>query len=158
MFFLFSASRTKQRYFMDCRRTLCPFASQVSKSLGAPLQGVRERAKGIVYSKRMATSWTMPAKYREMTEAEAKEVRERFFVDVNGTDVPPPFRNFKDMRFPQPILDALKKKNITAPTQIQMQVRRRIAEERERARSLGRSMQKPRIFRKKIQETEQPFA
>ncbi|CDJ40979.1 DEAD/DEAH box helicase, putative [Eimeria tenella] len=94
---------------------------QVSKSLGAPLQGVRERAKGIVYSKRMATSWTMPSKYREMTEAEAQEVRERFFVDVNGTDVPPPFRNFKDMCFPQPILDALKKKNITAPTQIQMQ-------------------------------------
>ncbi|OEH74492.1 hypothetical protein cyc_03140 [Cyclospora cayetanensis] len=96
---------------------------QVSKSLGAPLQGVRERAKGIVYSKRMATSWTMPLKYQEMTEAEAKEVRERFFVDVNGTDVPPPFRNFKDMCFPQPILDALKNKNITAPTQIQMQGR-----------------------------------
>lgn len=64
----------------------------------------------------------MPAKYREMTDEEAKEIRERFFVDVNGTDVPPPFRNFKDMRFPQPILDALKKKNISSPTQIQMQV------------------------------------
>ncbi|KAL8425349.1 hypothetical protein Efla_001731 [Eimeria flavescens] len=94
---------------------------QVSKSLGAPLQGVRERAKGIVYSKRMRTSWCMPAKYKEMTEEEAKEVRERFFVDVSGADVPPPFRNFKDMCFPQPILDALKAKNITAPTQIQMQ-------------------------------------
>lgn len=95
---------------------------QVSKSLGAPLQGVRERAKGIVYSQRMTTSWEMPEKYRDMTDAEAAEVRERFFVDVSGTDVPPPFRNFKDMRFPQPILDALKRKNIVAPTQIQMQV------------------------------------
>lgn len=71
----------------------------------------------------MATSWEMPSKYREMTEEEAKEVRERFFIDVNGSDVPPPFRNFKDMCFPQPILEALKQKNITAPTQIQMQVR-----------------------------------
>ncbi|KEP60753.1 UNVERIFIED_CONTAM: DEAD (Asp-Glu-Ala-Asp) box polypeptide 41 family protein [Hammondia hammondi] len=94
---------------------------QVSKSMGAPLQGVRERAKGIVYTSRMQSSWRLPDKYAEMTLAEANEVRERFFIDVSGEDPPPPFRNFKDMRFPQPILRGLQERGISYPTQIQMQ-------------------------------------
>ncbi|RQX73511.1 DEAD (Asp-Glu-Ala-Asp) box polypeptide 41 family protein [Toxoplasma gondii CAST] len=94
---------------------------QVSKSMGAPLQGVRERAKGIVYTSRMQSSWRLPDKYAEMTLAEANEVRERFFIDVSGEDPPPPFRNFKDMRFPQPILKGLQERGISYPTQIQMQ-------------------------------------
>ncbi|KAL8435863.1 hypothetical protein ACSSS7_002151 [Eimeria intestinalis] len=116
------AERNKKDVEQEIEEEEQRILEQVTKSLGAPLQGVRERAKGIVYSQRMETSWVLPTKYQEMTEEEAKEVRERFFVDVNGSDVPPPFRNFKDMCFPQPILDALKMKNITAPTQIQMQV------------------------------------
>lgn len=90
--------------------------------MGAPLQGVRERAKGIVYTSRMETRWEMPSKYRDMTIEEADQVREKFFIDVSGDDPPPPFRNFKDMRFPDPIIKALQKKGISYPTQIQMQV------------------------------------
>ncbi|PFH31556.1 DEAD (Asp-Glu-Ala-Asp) box polypeptide 41 family protein [Besnoitia besnoiti] len=94
---------------------------QVSKSMGAPLQGVRERAKGIVYTNRMQSNWAVPDKYAELSLAEANEVRERFFIDVSGEDPPPPFRNFKDMRFPAPILKGLQERGISYPTQIQMQ-------------------------------------
>jgi len=40
---------------------------------------------------------------------------------VEGEGVPPPIRNFRDMKFPAPILDALAAKGITRPTPIQIQ-------------------------------------
>eukprot|EP00920_Eleutheroschizon_duboscqi_P011835 GHVT01028283.1.p1 GENE.GHVT01028283.1~~GHVT01028283.1.p1 ORF type:complete len:493 (-),score=124.45 GHVT01028283.1:747-2225(-) len=94
---------------------------QVSKSINAPLQSVKERAKGIVYTGRMQTSWELPEKYQRMTDDEATAVRDKFFIDVNGVEVPPPAKSFRDMRFPAPILKALADKQIGHPTQIQMQ-------------------------------------
>eukprot|EP00920_Eleutheroschizon_duboscqi_P011846 GHVT01028299.1.p1 GENE.GHVT01028299.1~~GHVT01028299.1.p1 ORF type:complete len:302 (-),score=77.88 GHVT01028299.1:91-996(-) len=70
---------------------------QVSKSINAPLQSVKERAKGIVYTGRMQTSWELPEKYQRMTDDEATAVRDKFFIDVNGVEVPPPAKSFRVM-------------------------------------------------------------
>jgi ATP-dependent RNA helicase DDX41 len=40
---------------------------------------------------------------------------------VEGEGIPPPIRTFREMKFPQPILDALTSKNILKPTPIQIQ-------------------------------------
>ncbi|XP_053993215.1 uncharacterized protein LOC128884144 isoform X2 [Hylaeus volcanicus] len=94
---------------------------QLQRSVNAPLMSVKERAKGIVYTEPIKTSWRLPQKYRNMTDKEAKAFREHFFIDVNGKDIPPPIRHFSEMRLPKCILKALKKKGIEQPSQIQMQ-------------------------------------
>jgi ATP-dependent RNA helicase DDX41 len=94
---------------------------QLQRSVNAPLMSVKERAKGIVYTEPMKTSWRLPKKYRNMTDKEATAFREHFFIDVNGKDIPPPIRHFSEMRLPKCILKALKKKGIEQPSQIQMQ-------------------------------------
>ncbi|PQM39026.1 DEAD-box ATP-dependent RNA helicase 35 [Prunus yedoensis var. nudiflora] len=48
-------------------------------------------------------------------------VRKQWHIIVSGEDVPPPIKNFKDMRFPEPILKMLKTKGIVQPTPIQVQ-------------------------------------
>lgn len=93
---------------------------QVSHSLTSNLQPVAERAKGITH-KRLPVLWTLPKKYKKMTLDEIEKVRARNYIDINGTNVPPPIRSFRDMKFPKPILKYLAKKNIKTPTQIQMQ-------------------------------------
>eukprot|EP00916_Digyalum_oweni_P002504 GHVL01004602.1.p1 GENE.GHVL01004602.1~~GHVL01004602.1.p1 ORF type:complete len:633 (+),score=92.92 GHVL01004602.1:61-1959(+) len=94
---------------------------QVQKSLSSPLVSVRERAKGIVYTKRMSRSWKLPRKYMQMSRQEADSIREKYFIDVDGNDPPPPILSFAEMRLPRGILDGLKEKGIGRPTQIQMQ-------------------------------------
>jgi ATP-dependent RNA helicase DDX41 len=49
------------------------------------------------------------------------QIRHKWHIIVEGDNVPPPIRNFRDMKFPQPILDALASKGITRPTPIQIQ-------------------------------------
>jgi len=93
----------------------------VEHQMHAPLQSVRERAKGIVYTTRLHNSWQRPKKYLQMSDGEADEMRRKFFIEVSGDDVPPPIPNFKDMRFPEVILKGLSDKGIKRPTQIQMQ-------------------------------------
>ncbi|SBS86086.1 RNA helicase 1, putative [Plasmodium malariae] len=95
--------------------------AQVSKALNAPLQSVKERAKGIVYKENFKTIWTLPKKYKMLSKRYVDKIRNVFYIDVNGNDIPPPIKNFKDMKFPKAILKALKKKKINKPTQIQMQ-------------------------------------
>eukprot|EP00918_Siedleckia_nematoides_P031165 GHVU01067441.1.p1 GENE.GHVU01067441.1~~GHVU01067441.1.p1 ORF type:complete len:368 (-),score=41.36 GHVU01067441.1:91-1194(-) len=95
--------------------------AQVQQSLNTPLMSVKERAKGIVYTERMKSIWKPPQKYLRLTELEAEEIRSDAYIDVSGKDVPPPIPNFEDMRFPRPILEALKERGINRPTQIQMQ-------------------------------------
>jgi ATP-dependent RNA helicase DDX41 len=56
-----------------------------------------------------------------MSKDEAQEIRNKWHILVEGNDVPPPCRTFKLMKFPDPILRALKAKNINRPTPIQMQ-------------------------------------
>lgn len=49
------------------------------------------------------------------------KVRAKWHILTEGEDLPPPIKSFRAMKFPQPILAALKKKGITHPTPIQIQ-------------------------------------
>jgi ATP-dependent RNA helicase DDX41 len=86
-----------------------------------PLQPVKDRAHGVEYTTPIHTRWRPPAHVRNMTEADQQAMRNEWHILVSGEDIPPPCKNFKDMRFPKPILDALKEKGITRPTPIQVQ-------------------------------------
>lgn len=48
-------------------------------------------------------------------------IRKQWHILVSGEDVPLPVKTFKDMRFPKPILQKLKAKEIVQPTPIQVQ-------------------------------------
>ncbi|KAF7458134.1 putative DEAD/DEAH box helicase [Cryptosporidium felis] len=93
----------------------------VNKTYNAPLKAVHEIAKGVVYTRQEETSWRVPRKYADMSELEVQNLRSRLLIDINGSDIPPPILTFKDMGFPQEILDALASKGIISPSQIQMQ-------------------------------------
>jgi ATP-dependent RNA helicase DDX41 len=86
-----------------------------------PLQAVKERAHDIKYTEPMKTGWRPPSHIRSMTQRECDAIRKEWHIIVQGDDIPPPIKNFKDMRFPKPILDALKAKGISRPTPIQVQ-------------------------------------
>lgn len=96
---------------------------QVQLQMSTPLMSVRERAKGIVYTEKMESlgGWQPLKKYREMPDAERDTIREKFFIESNGKDVPAPIKRFEEMRLPNGILMGLKLKGIHRPTQIQMQ-------------------------------------
>eukprot|EP00249_Psilotum_nudum_P018149 c26661_g1_i3 orf=216-1964(+) len=87
------------------------------------LMSVRELAKGIQYTEPMRTGWKPPTCVRLMNENECDEIRKQWHILVEGEDIPPPVKNFKDMRFPEPILKKLKAKGITRPTPIQEEIR-----------------------------------
>ncbi|RWR72464.1 DEAD-box ATP-dependent RNA helicase 35 [Cinnamomum micranthum f. kanehirae] len=76
------------------------------------LMSVRELAKGITYTEPLATGWKPPSAIRHLPPQAADNIRKQ---------VPPPIKNFKDMRFPEPILKMLKAKGIVQPTPIQVQ-------------------------------------
>jgi len=86
-----------------------------------PLMSVQEIATGVEYTESMRTQWRPPASYRELGEQELQETRDKWHILVEGEDIPPPIRSFKDMRFPEPVLEALKAKGIRKPTPIQIQ-------------------------------------
>ncbi|CAE7736321.1 RH35 [Symbiodinium microadriaticum] len=96
---------------------------QVQLQMSTPLMSVRERAKGILYTQRMPAigDWRPIQKYRDMPEAERASVREKYFIEVNGQEIPAPIKRFEEMRLPRGILEGLKAKGIIRPTQIQMQ-------------------------------------
>eukprot|EP00899_Mesostigma_viride_P026890 jgi/Mesvir1/7386/Mv19187-RA.1 len=85
------------------------------------LMSVRELAKGIKYEKPMETGWKPPTHIRHMSKAQQDELREKWHIIVDGENVPPPIKNFREMRFPEPILKALKFRGIARPTPIQIQ-------------------------------------
>lgn len=85
------------------------------------LMSVRELAKGITYTEPMVTGWKPPLSIRRMPLRKADEIRRQWHILVDGDDVPPPIKNFKDMRLPEPILKKLKEKGIVQPTPIQVQ-------------------------------------
>jgi ATP-dependent RNA helicase DDX41 len=87
-----------------------------------PLQPVRHRAKGVVFTEPMKTSWTPPSYIlKERTEEENQKIRDQWHIIVDGEDIPPPLKHFREMKFPRSILEALRKKDIKRPTPIQMQ-------------------------------------
>ncbi|XXG45799.1 hypothetical protein AAC387_Pa02g0785 [Persea americana] len=85
------------------------------------LMSVRELAKGITYTEPLATGWKPPSAIRHLPPQAADTIRKQWHILVEGEEVPPPIKNFKDMRFPEPILKMLKAKGIVQPTPIQVQ-------------------------------------
>ena len=80
-----------------------------------------ELAKGVVYTDAIKTSWRPPRHIREMDEKACNAVREKWHIVVEGDMIPPPIKNFTDMRFPPPIIEQLRAKGISRPTPIQIQ-------------------------------------
>ncbi|GAB2293642.1 DEAD-box ATP-dependent RNA helicase 35 [Dionaea muscipula] len=85
------------------------------------LMSVRELAKGITYTEPLWTGWKPPLAIRRMSKKQCETLRKQWHIIVDGEDPPPPIKNFKDMRFPEPILKKLKAKGIVQPTPIQVQ-------------------------------------
>lgn len=85
------------------------------------LMSVRELAKGITYTEPLLTGWKPPLNVRQMSSQQCDFIRKQWHIIVSGDDIPPPIKNFKDMRFPEPILKKLKTKGIVQPTPIQVQ-------------------------------------
>jgi len=86
-----------------------------------PLMSVKELAKGVVYTDAMTTGWRPPRHVREMSEEEQQAIRDKWHILVEGEDIPPPIKSFKDMRFPEPVLNCLRDRGIRKPTPIQIQ-------------------------------------
>eukprot|EP00960_Hanusia_phi_P027299 746751-Hanusia_phi.AAC.3 len=85
------------------------------------LMGVQELANDVKYTEPMKTDWRPPRHIRETTEEERDKLRRKWHIIAEGEDIPPPIKDFKDMRFPKPTLDLLKSKGIERPTPIQVQ-------------------------------------
>ena len=85
------------------------------------LRSVHELAKGITYTNALPTGWKPPLPIRRMSKKQCDLIRKQWHIIVNGDDIPPPIKYFKDMRFPGPILNKLKAKGIVQPTPIQVQ-------------------------------------
>ncbi|XP_047078876.1 DEAD-box ATP-dependent RNA helicase 35A-like [Lolium rigidum] len=91
-------------------------------STAKPLLPVGQAAKGITYTAPLRTGWKPPLRLRRMPRADADELRRRWHILVEGDDVPPPARCFRDdLRLPEPVLRALRDKGIVRPTPIQVQ-------------------------------------
>ncbi|KAK0598517.1 hypothetical protein LWI29_035501 [Acer saccharum] len=80
------------------------------------LMSVRELAKGITYTDPLLMGWKPPLPIRRMSKKACDLIRKQWHIIVVGEDIPPPIKNFKDMRFPEPILKMLKAKGIVQPT------------------------------------------
>ncbi|XP_077219316.1 DEAD-box ATP-dependent RNA helicase 35 [Tasmannia lanceolata] len=85
------------------------------------LMSVRELAKGITYTDPLPTGWKPPTSICNMTTKQCDGIRKQWHILVEGDEIPPPIKNFKDMRFPEPVLKKLKAKGIIQPTPIQVQ-------------------------------------
>lgn len=85
------------------------------------LMSVHELAKDIKYTEPLTTGWKPPLAIRRMSKKACDGIRKKWHILVDGEDVPPPVKNFKDMKFPEPILTKLKEKGIVKPTPVQVQ-------------------------------------
>ncbi|KAJ3391238.1 hypothetical protein HDU84_006302 [Entophlyctis sp. JEL0112] len=80
-----------------------------------------ELAKGIVYTEPMPSTWTPPSYIRSQSEETNEAIRKTYHIIVEGDNVPPPIKGFRDMRLHKEILDHLESKGIKSPTPIQIQ-------------------------------------
>ncbi|CAH1974002.1 unnamed protein product [Acanthoscelides obtectus] len=85
------------------------------------LMGVSELAKGIQYCEPIKTSWRPPRYVLEMPPSRYEKLRIELRILVEGEDIPPPLRSFKEMKLHGGIIAALKEKHIKKPTPIQIQ-------------------------------------
>lgn len=81
----------------------------------------RELAKGIIYTNPIQTTWRPPRHILEAPQREHDAIRQRYHILVDGEEIPPPIKHFRDMKFPPAILKYLKSKGINRPTPIQVQ-------------------------------------
>ncbi|KAK8806959.1 hypothetical protein WA158_003718 [Blastocystis sp. Blastoise] len=95
--------------------------NQLRSMQNKSLANLSERAKGIIYTNPMKTSWTPPHKILDQPQEVFDSLREKYKIDVDGDDIPPVIKRFKDMKLPEPILKALEAKGIMKPTPIQIQ-------------------------------------
>jgi len=100
-------------------------AQQVLESIDnqhRPLMGVRELAKGVEYTAALKVgTWRPPYQIRQMSEEERQAIRDKWHILVEGDEMPPPIKSFRDMRFPEPVLSYLVSRGIKKPTPIQIQ-------------------------------------
>lgn len=92
-----------------------------SVSQTGALSSVGELAKGVKYENSIVTAWRPPRHIRHQTKDETERMRKKKGITVEGENVPSLIRSFAEMKFPKPILRALKAKKIVMPTVIQMQ-------------------------------------
>jgi len=85
------------------------------------LMAVGEIAKGIVYTDSIKTGWRPPRYFQCYSPEKFQKLRRKWHILVEGEDIPPPIRTFKEMKFPRAVLNTLKSKGITHPTPIQVQ-------------------------------------
>lgn len=85
------------------------------------LMAASELAKAIVYEDPIKTGWKPPRYIQIIPESKHVELRDKLRILVEGENVPPPIRTFREMKFPKPILMGLDKKGIKKPTPIQVQ-------------------------------------
>ncbi|CAJ0566124.1 unnamed protein product, partial [Mesorhabditis spiculigera] len=85
------------------------------------LLAITEAARGVVYEQSLKTSWRPPYHIRKQSETDHATNRRKRGITVEGEDPPPAIGSFLEMKYPKCILDALREKNITVPTAIQVQ-------------------------------------
>ncbi|PVD30526.1 hypothetical protein C0Q70_09793 [Pomacea canaliculata] len=85
------------------------------------LKGVAELAKGIEYKDPIKTGWRPPRHIMSRPESSHEKLRKMWHILVEGNNLPPPIKSFREMKFPKAIINALKKKGIDKPTPIQIQ-------------------------------------
>ncbi|CAG9862594.1 unnamed protein product [Phyllotreta striolata] len=85
------------------------------------LMGVSELAKGIQYSEPIKTSWRPPSYVLQMPPSRHENLRNTLRILVEGEEIPPPLKSFREMKLHKGILAGLKEKNIKNPTPIQIQ-------------------------------------
>lgn len=108
----------KQQQQLSSELLLLKEANQVQTNA---LQTNEEIAQGKKYSESMVTSWSAPRYILEKGEEFHDSVRKKWNIIVEGPDCPPPIKSFREMKVPDVILDAMKKKGIQKPTPIQVQ-------------------------------------
>lgn len=86
-----------------------------------PLQSVSNRAKGLVYTEPLKTSWKPPKGILERSEEFNESLRKKYKISVEGENIPPPIERFEFFKFPKCILKHLESKGIHKPSPIQMQ-------------------------------------
>lgn len=86
-----------------------------------PLKSRAELATGVTYTSPIETGWRPPRRIRELTPEQVQKMREKWYIQVSGEDIPPPVRRFEDMRLPKCLVEHLHTKGINRPTPIQMQ-------------------------------------
>lgn len=66
-------------------------------------------------------SWKPPRYILAKPPERNDRVRKKYCILVEGEAIPPPIKNFEEMKFPTVIIRALNKKGIVKPSPIQVQ-------------------------------------